>query len=33
VEEGMISPDDVKLFEYVDTPEDAWEVIRQFYEL
>ena len=33
VEEGAISPDDLKLFEYVDEPEQAWEGIRRFYEL
>lgn len=33
VEEGAISPDDLKLFEYVDEPEQAWEGIRRFYQL
>jgi uncharacterized protein (TIGR00730 family) len=33
IEEGVISPDDVKLFEYVDTPQDTWDVIRRFYQL
>jgi uncharacterized protein (TIGR00730 family) len=33
VEEGTISPEDVKLIQYVDTPEDAWACIRQFYNL
>ncbi|RYY88836.1 MAG: TIGR00730 family Rossman fold protein [Comamonadaceae bacterium] len=33
VEEGMISPEDINLFQYVDTPEDAWAAIRRFYEL
>jgi len=33
VEEGTISPDDLKLFVYVDKPEDAWEAIRVFYAL
>lgn len=28
VEEGMISHDDLKLFRYVDTPEEAWEILR-----
>jgi len=28
VQEGMISPDDIKLFQFVDTPEQAWEIIR-----
>jgi uncharacterized protein (TIGR00730 family) len=33
IEEGAISPDDVKLFTYVDTPEAAWDAIRAFYQL
>lgn len=33
VEEGTISPEDLKLFRYVDTPEDAWNVISRFYGL
>jgi uncharacterized protein (TIGR00730 family) len=33
VEEGVISPGDVKLFEYVDAPEDAWSAIKGFYKL
>lgn len=33
VEEGAISPDDLELFQYVDEPEQAWEGIRQFYNL
>ncbi|MEC5211561.1 uncharacterized protein (TIGR00730 family) [Polaromonas sp. CG_9.5] len=33
IEEGVISPQDIALFKYVDTPEAAWEVIRAFYEL
>ncbi len=33
VEEGVISPEDLELFSYVDTPEDAWEGIRRFYDL
>jgi uncharacterized protein (TIGR00730 family) len=28
VEEGMISPEDLELFRYVDTPEEAWEILR-----
>lgn len=32
-EEGVISPDDTKLFEYVDTPQDAWDAIARFYKL
>jgi len=33
VEEGMISPEDVELFEYVDDPQDAWACIARFYGL
>ncbi len=33
VEQGTISPQDLKLFEYVDAPEDAWRAIKRFYEL
>ncbi len=33
IEEGVISPDDVKLIQFVDTPEAAWNAIRTFYEL
>ena len=33
IEEGVISPEDVKLFHYVDTPQNAWDVIRLFYGL
>jgi hypothetical protein len=33
VEEGVISPQDLDLFHYADTPEAAWEVIRNFYRL
>lgn len=33
VDEGVISPEDVNLFKYVDTPEDAWTEIKRFYEL
>lgn len=29
VEEGMIAEDDLHLFEYVETAEEAWEVIKQ----
>ena len=32
-EEGMISPEDLQLISYVDTPEDAWRCIREFYQL
>jgi len=33
VEEGTISPDDLKLFVYVDEPQAAWEHIQRFYAL
>ena len=33
VDEGMISADDVNLFQYVDTPEAAWQAICTFYQL
>ncbi len=33
VEEGAISPEDLALFEYVDTPEAAWGAIKDFYRL
>ncbi|MDP2066787.1 MAG: TIGR00730 family Rossman fold protein [Burkholderiaceae bacterium] len=33
VEEGAISPDDLKLFQYVDDPQVAWDAIRTFYQL
>lgn len=33
VEEGMISPEDLSLFHYADTPQEAWDVIRRFYHL
>ena len=33
IEEGTISPDDLKLFQYVDEPQAAWDAIRTFYEL
>jgi len=32
-EEGTISPGDTELFTTVDTAEEGWEVIRQFYDL
>jgi uncharacterized protein (TIGR00730 family) len=31
VEEGTISADDLKLFHYVDDPQQAWDGIRRFY--
>ncbi len=33
VEEGAISPEDLKLFQYVDDPQTAWEHIVRFYDL
>jgi uncharacterized protein (TIGR00730 family) len=33
VEEGAISPEDLKLFQYTDSPQQAWEMIRSFYNL
>jgi uncharacterized protein (TIGR00730 family) len=33
VEEGMISPEDVHLFQYVETAEEAWAAIAQAYAL
>ncbi len=32
-EEGTISPDDFKLFSFVDTADEAWEIVRQTYNL
>ncbi len=32
VEEGVISPQDLSLFSYVETAEEAWDVIRAWYE-
>lgn len=33
VEEGTVSPDDVKLFTVVDTAQEAWEIVRKTYNL
>ena len=33
LEEGTISADDLELITYVDTPEDAWNAIKRFYNL
>ena len=33
VEEGAISPEDLNIISYVDSPEDAWAAIERFYEL
>jgi hypothetical protein len=32
VEEGVISERDLDIFTYVETPEEAWEVVRKFYD-
>ncbi|WP_425406496.1 TIGR00730 family Rossman fold protein [Hwanghaeella sp.] len=31
VEEGVISPEDLDIFTFVQTPEEAWRVISEFY--
>lgn len=33
VEEGTISAQDLKLFHYTDDPQEAWDLIRAFYQL
>jgi uncharacterized protein (TIGR00730 family) len=33
IDEGVISPADLDLFQYADTPEAAWDIIRTFYRL
>lgn len=33
VEEGMISQEDLKLFHYVESAEQAWKIIADFYDL
>ena len=33
IEEGVVSPEDLKLFQYIDEPQQAWDAIRKFYEL
>ena len=33
IEEGTISRKDLELFHYVDTPEAAWDIIKNFYQL
>ena len=32
VEEGAISPEDLNLFQYCDTPQDTWDAIEAFYK-
>jgi hypothetical protein len=33
VDEGVITEEDLGLFTYVDSVDDAWNFIRAFYEL
>jgi hypothetical protein len=33
VDEGALSAEDLNLFKYVDDVQDAWGVIRDFYQL
>jgi uncharacterized protein (TIGR00730 family) len=33
IDEGVISPADLDLFQYADDPESAWSIIRSFYRL
>jgi uncharacterized protein (TIGR00730 family) len=33
IEEGVISPADLQLFQYADEPEAAWDIIKTFYRL
>ena len=33
IEEGVISPDDLALFQYADDPAAAWDIIKGFYRL
>ncbi len=33
IEEGAISPQDMRLFHYVDEPQQGWDIIRNFYQL
>ncbi len=32
-EEGTISPEDLNLFQFVETAEEGWDIIKQRYEL
>lgn len=32
-DQGVISPDDVDLFNFVETAQEGWDVIKQFYKL
>jgi uncharacterized protein (TIGR00730 family) len=33
VDEGMIPPEDLQLFQFVETAEEAWKIIAHFYQL
>lgn len=33
IEEGVISPADLSLIQYADTPEQAWSLVGEFYQL
>ena len=33
IDEGVISPEDLQLFQYTDDPQQAWDLIRAFYKL
>ena len=33
IEEGVISPADLDLFQYADDPQSAWDIIKAFYRL
>jgi predicted Rossmann-fold nucleotide-binding protein len=33
VEEGVISPEDLKLLQFADDPQTAWDMIKAFYQL
>jgi uncharacterized protein (TIGR00730 family) len=32
IEEGVIDPEDIRLFQYAETAEEAWDCIREFWE-
>lgn len=33
VEEGVISPNDLNIFRFVETADEAWDIVRQHYEI
>jgi predicted Rossmann-fold nucleotide-binding protein len=33
VDEGVVSPADLELFQFADEPQAAWDVIKTFYRL